>query len=320
MAAGSYERKMFVGGAPAQALSAPISDVEMSIVIDGETGWPDASVGPFVVVIDRNEATEEKVLISGRTGTTLTVETRGYDNTTPFAHSSGASIEHSIDASTIDQANRLANLLDSKADVFAYDGSNVERVEGPTFGGPSDTSFDGHVLQVDVGEATGLIISRPIHIVLAPGEPDVNATPRIWFDETTGLIRPSDGVTWLTASVIPLVADTAARDALFGNPPPRAGVACLVGTTGSTELQVWDGTIWQRHVRVDEAIPKVADTAARDALYPSPTGGEHVYITSTHRLEEYRDGEWILINQKITVSDTAPSNPKDGDVWIQPIS
>lgn len=306
---GTYERKQFVGGAPPTTVVGSLTNVATTFDIDDASGWPDAT-NPFVAVINRGLADEEKVLVNSRSGTTLSSVERGYDDTAAVSHSSAATIEHVLDASTVDQANRYVNLQDAKGEIVAHDGTNPVAVAAG--------STDGHVLQVDDSEAAGVQFAR-LETVLDQGSaPSASGYVRLWYDSTTGTLRPSDGTSWEFVAAFLNFADDAARDAYFGDPPTQDGVTCVVGTGTSAQFQtVVDGD-WIRLAPISEAIPKVADTAARDALYPSPATGDHVYITGTHRLEEYRDGEWILINQKIVVSDSAPSNPKDGDVWLQP--
>ena len=56
-----------------------------TFVVASAAGYP--SSGRFVVQLSRGQSDEEKVLISSRSGTTFTVETRGYDDTTAASHS-----------------------------------------------------------------------------------------------------------------------------------------------------------------------------------------------------------------------------------------
>ena len=93
----AYRRKQFVGGAPATSLAAGLTDVATTFDVDDATGYPDAT-NPFVLVIDPGLATEEKVLVEGRTTVTMSTVTRGYDDTTAQAHSSGAVVQHVLDA------------------------------------------------------------------------------------------------------------------------------------------------------------------------------------------------------------------------------
>ena len=127
MAAGSYERKQFTGGAQPTSLNAAISGSPSSFTVStsGGASFPDGSIAPFVVVIDRNTATEEKILVTTRVGDQFNIATRGYDDTSAINHDIGAIVEHVLDASTIDQTNRYVNLQTSVGDLISHDGTNA---------------------------------------------------------------------------------------------------------------------------------------------------------------------------------------------------
>jgi hypothetical protein len=97
-------RREFSGAVLTTTLSANISNSASSIsVADGST-FP-SGTNPFVIVIDRGSGSEEKILISSRSSNTFTVDTRGYDGTTAVAHTSGAFVDHVLDASVIQDMN-----------------------------------------------------------------------------------------------------------------------------------------------------------------------------------------------------------------------
>ena len=58
-----------------------------------------------MVVLDRGNPSEEKILISSRTSNTLTVSERGYDGTVANAHISGSFVDHVLDAAVIQDMN-----------------------------------------------------------------------------------------------------------------------------------------------------------------------------------------------------------------------
>lgn len=311
MGAGTYERKQFAGGAPATTISAGIADSDVTFSIADASGWPDAT-NPFVAVIDRGLATEEKILVGARTTTTLSSITRGYDDTAAVAHTSGATIEHVLDASTIDQANRLANLQDAKGEIIGHDGTNPVAVDA---GGT-----DEHVLMVDAAQSSGIKFARLDTVKSQGSAPSVAGIQRIWHDTATGLIRSSDGTSWAFPASAPVFADTSARDTYFGGTPTQDGIMCVVGTGATLELQVWDGSNWIQFPTVYEGIPKFADSTARDAFFTAPATGDHCFLTGTHEFQEYRSDEWITLNNKVTVSASQPTGQvNEGDLWLQPI-
>lgn len=313
MGAGSYIRKQFAGGAPATTITATLTDVATTLDIDDASGWPDAT-NPFVAVIDRGLATEEKILVGARSTVTLSSITRGYDDTTAVAHSSGAAIEHVIDASTIDQLNRAINLLNAKGQLLGFNGTNVTALTPTAY---ADAGEDGYVVQVKNAEATGLEIARPVHLTDSAGTPTVTGVPRIWFDQNTGLVRTSDGTDWKIPATCPVFASTATRDAFYGATPVQDGNMCIVGSGMNATLQVWDGTNW-----IYQGIPRFADTTSRDLYYTSPITGDQAYIIADHALTQYRVSEWITINHKVVTSATQPTGATvlEGDIWLQPLS
>ena len=112
-----YIRKEFLGGAPARTLASSITNVATSLTLSSGTSWPTGTPAKFVAVIDRGTANEEKVLITTRSGTSCTGVLRGYDGTSAVAHSSGATIEHCLDAYTLEQLSAMANAPTSQYDL-----------------------------------------------------------------------------------------------------------------------------------------------------------------------------------------------------------
>lgn len=148
MAAGSYERKEFTGGASPTYLAGAITGTPSSFTVPTGTGatFPDGSTGPFVVVIGRGTATEEKILCTSRAIDVFTINTRGYDDTTAIDHETGEDVEHVLDASTIDQANRYVNLQSAKGSVVLHDGTNAVEFTVGT---------DGYTIVADSTAASG---------------------------------------------------------------------------------------------------------------------------------------------------------------------
>jgi len=103
-------RREFNGGVLKTQLAANISNTANSFsVIDGSTFPNGGSGNPFVIVIGKGTAGEEKVLCSSRTTDTFTVQQRGYDGTTASSHSSGDLVDHVLDATTVQYMNTATN-------------------------------------------------------------------------------------------------------------------------------------------------------------------------------------------------------------------
>ena len=99
-------RREYKGAATPTTITGTITSASTSITITDATNWP---TGSFSLVIDPGLAGEEKILATSRTGTTVTLSTRGYDNTTAAAHTSGAITYPVPTAIDFDEANALVS-------------------------------------------------------------------------------------------------------------------------------------------------------------------------------------------------------------------
>jgi hypothetical protein len=106
--------------APATALSSSITALDTIITLDSVTGLPINY--PYILILDRGEASEEVVLVTSASGDDLTV-TRGYDSTVAFSHPSGAEVVHGISAIDPREANAHVNAA-----------SNVHGIAGSVVG------------------------------------------------------------------------------------------------------------------------------------------------------------------------------------------
>jgi len=144
--ANEYIRKDFAGGAAATAITSSINTTALSFAVGDGSSYPTGPT-PFVIVVDRGLATEEKMLVGSRAANTFSITERGYDGSSAQSHASGAIVEHCLDAHTIYQANRLANLQTTKGDLIGYSGTTTNRVAA----GANDT-----VLVADSAQTNGI--------------------------------------------------------------------------------------------------------------------------------------------------------------------
>jgi hypothetical protein len=112
--------------AAATTLTAPVTSSDTTIEVASVTGLPVSY--PFILILDRETASEEVVLVTTGSGTALTV-TRGYDNTPAFAHANGAVVVHGISAIDADEANAHVN---ATSDVHGVTGSLVGTTDSQT--------------------------------------------------------------------------------------------------------------------------------------------------------------------------------------------
>jgi hypothetical protein len=83
------------------ALTSGVSAGAGSLTVDSTTGYP---APPFYITVDRGKTTEEVVLVTAVGGNVFTA-TRGADGTSQAAHDAGASVEHTIVAVDLREAN-----------------------------------------------------------------------------------------------------------------------------------------------------------------------------------------------------------------------
>ena len=102
------ERRTFSGAVVATLLANSISNSSMTIdVIDGSTFPSPSSESPMVISVDRSTEDEEKILVSTKTSNSFTVMERGYDGTVAKSHSAGAAVDHVLDATTMQDMNKI---------------------------------------------------------------------------------------------------------------------------------------------------------------------------------------------------------------------
>jgi hypothetical protein len=143
-------RRSYSGAAKPAVLTAILNGTTAALTIecDDLSNYPTGVSGPFFVVVDRGQVTEEKILCASRTGNTLTVydtglvNGRGSDQTTVVPHLIGAELEHIFTATDADEANLHVN---SVSNVHGVTGSVVGTTDTQTLTNKTltDVSIDG---------------------------------------------------------------------------------------------------------------------------------------------------------------------------------
>jgi hypothetical protein len=123
-------RRSYAGAAPACTLTNSITAGDTSALLTGTvTAWNNTANGPFYMVIDPGLATEEKVLVGSRTGSSLSSITRGVDGTTAASHSAGATCYPVFTATDADEANTFASTMTTRGDLLTMgSGPTVARI------------------------------------------------------------------------------------------------------------------------------------------------------------------------------------------------
>ena len=157
-------RRQYNGAAAPTTTTNSLSSVDTSVTLTATTGWPSTVAVPFYVVIDPGTSSEEKCSAT-ISGSTLTL-TRGRDDTTAVAHSSGATIYPVFSADEADEANNMAATMTTKGDLLVTTGSAFNRLAVGT---------NGYVLTADSTATNGVAWA-------------VTATPAAATDSDTNII------------------------------------------------------------------------------------------------------------------------------------
>lgn len=111
MSVSSWIRRQFKNGvSTTDTVPGGFTSGATSFVAADGSSFPDGSVGPFIITADEGLATEEKVLIQTRSGSTFNIAAggRGYNGGSAQNHGAGATIFHTIDQQDLDEANQVA--------------------------------------------------------------------------------------------------------------------------------------------------------------------------------------------------------------------
>jgi hypothetical protein len=121
-------------------LAASISDTDTTITVVDATGMPSPTGGDFALVTLTQGATVEKVLMTARSGTTLTV-TRGAEGSTPANFTTAATVIIAATASSFDAPG-------STGQVIVNDGGSLTGDAGLTYNASTNvlTNTDGQVV------------------------------------------------------------------------------------------------------------------------------------------------------------------------------
>lgn len=97
------DRRHFTNSAARASLQVAIDAAATAFTISSSTGFPAV---PFTATLDYEGPTEEIVLVTGLSGTTVTNCIRGYDSTAAQAHALGEAFVHTLIALDLDEANQ----------------------------------------------------------------------------------------------------------------------------------------------------------------------------------------------------------------------
>lgn len=100
------ERRTLSGAVVITQLLTAMSNVDPAAAVVSTATFPAPSQEkPMVIVVDRGNADEEKMLVIGKTALEFAISQRGYDGTTATAHIAGATVDHVLDATSVQDMN-----------------------------------------------------------------------------------------------------------------------------------------------------------------------------------------------------------------------
>lgn len=102
--------RSFAGGAPFTELTSPINTTALSLAVQTivTANWPNTAVGPFVAILDFGLPTQESVLVSAVTTTSMTIPSggRAIDGGTAQSHGVGCTVWHGPDAASMQDVDQ----------------------------------------------------------------------------------------------------------------------------------------------------------------------------------------------------------------------
>ena len=255
-------RREYKGAAVQTTLVSDINSSATTLNLTTYSGWP---TGSFTMIIDPGLAGEEKILCTSRTVGSVTITTRGYDNTLASSHTAGAICYPAPTAVDFDEANSHvnSNLSSHTATTSAQLASIISDETGngslvfatsptlvtPALGTPASgvlTNATGLPISTGVsGLATGIatFLATPSSANLAATLTDETGTGANVFANTPTLVTPVLGVATATS--------------INGTTIPTSATLVKTSDTGTvTSTMILDGTILNADINSAAAIDK----------------------------------------------------------------
>ena len=294
----SFLRRYFAGGGTSTVLVTAMGSSDTSFTISSATGWPGTPGNNFIVVVDRGTSSEEKILCSQNSGTTVTVASsgRGYDGTSATAHNQSATVSLCGGAVDFDEANQVAHLLGNGAEGTLFYGKGTGALPAALpvgadgallYSNGTDPAWlaigtSGQVLQVSGGvpawttfSASGGLIptSKSSNYTAASGDL-VNATATLTVTSPAAASGARFGaIANYAASNGSPVTITAASGYLIGPGIPASTSSILLGAIGANISFVSDGTNWYQ------------TSGAQDSGWITPTLGNSWAVVGSDTIQ-----------------------------------
>lgn len=298
------ERRSYSGNAVTTAPTANFNSSASTFAINDATGYPDGTTGPFFVQVD-----DEVIKVTGRTGTTLNVQTvpvsgRGWDGTTAAAHTTSSVVNHVFTKTDADDANKhygdvsvdnhTQYLNTTRHDTTTRHPASVLPLGSPGNSAPGDTASAGvassvarsdhrHGREADSTTRVGTTLERTAFAI-----PSATATDITWSSETAdtdGFIvaNGSNSVLTIPAGKGGIYAMTVSGQWSSAFTEYRQIIIRKNGLSAWTLPLTFDNLLTQFWAASITVVLAAADTV-QFALYQANAGSQN---TSAH-LEMYR--------------------------------
>ena len=107
--------------------SAAQGDTTTGVLVNSISGFP--TTFPYTLILDPDTSKEEVVTVTSGSSTTLVI-TRGQDNTTAFAHSSGAGVRHGVSAREFKEVTTHMAARGYDADSAIMSNADLSHIHG----------------------------------------------------------------------------------------------------------------------------------------------------------------------------------------------
>ena len=284
--ANEYILKSFDGGAQTTTLTSGFTAGAGTLTVANGTSFPDGSAGKFVVVVDRGLATEEKFLItstSGASNVTFTISNAGYDGTSAINHNVGATVDHCLDAYTVEQANRYVNLQTTKGSLVTHTGTTSTALTA--------SATNNLTLLTDSTAGSGIKWAQlPTAGIVDAAVTDAKIATGVALSKLAAGALPTT-ITVASANIV----DATIVDADISG---TAAIALSKLATGALPTAI---TVASANI-VDATIVN-ADVSGSAGITAGKLAG--VFTTASGA------------NRAITISTAAPTGGTDGDIWFK---